>query len=283
MSKNRNFTFTWNNYPTDYQRLLTELPARYVIAGEEVAPSTLTPHLQGTVVFTNATTLKSVISKLPGCHVEICKALDASIAYCKKEGVFFEHGIPPVTRAESGEREKRKWREILEAAREGRNDEIPDDIRFNQPHVIKRHRMDYLMEQTLEDTESPMLWYYGASGTGKSRKAREENPGAYLKTANKWWDGYMMEDTVIIEDLDARHEVLAHHLKIWADRYPFPAEVKGGMIKIRPKKIIVTSNYHPTDIWTKDQDIDPILRRFTLIKFEKKNTDPRCAANFVLE
>lgn len=44
-------------------------------------------------------------------------------------------------------------------------------------------------------------WHWGASGTGKSRGVRERYPEAFIKSNDKWWDGYNNEDVVIIEEM----------------------------------------------------------------------------------
>ena len=270
-TKYRNFTFTYNNYPsTD---LVDEVPCKYILYGKEVGKEG-TPHLQGTVTFQSQRTLPAVIKLLPGCHVEICRDLLASVEYCKKEGEFTERGTAPIAPKQKGEGEKRRWDEIRIAAEEGRDDDIPDDVRFNQYKAVEHFRSIGSKRRVLSDTVAQHLWYYGDAGTGKSRKAREENPSAYLKMCNKWWDGYDDEDVVLIEDFDRAHEKLAHHLKIWGDRYPFLAEIKGGAKKIRPTLIIVTSNYPPEEIWTSMGDLEPILRRFKKVHFKSLKSTP---------
>ena len=92
-------------------------------------------------------------------------------------------------------------------------------------------------------------------------------PNAYIKDASShWWDGYNGEEVVIIDDLDKYHVKLGYYLKVWGDHYPFPAQIKGGQMMARPKKIIITSNYHPREIWTDSQTVEPIARRFKIIE-----------------
>lgn len=260
----RRYVFTCNNYTDESIALLAKVDCKYMIYGKEVGESG-TPHLQGYLIFEKETRIGRAIKLLPGCHVEIALGTtEQAVAYCKKDGEITERGEVPIN---PGIREKDRWEAILSAARDGRIQDIPAREQFlYMPKILSHRRFD------LSETECQHQWFWGASGTGKSRKARDDHPDHYLKMANKWWDGYSGQEVVIIDDFDKVHAVLCHHLKIWGDRYAFPAEIKGGKVDIRPRLIIITSNYHPSDIWENEQDLQPILRRFHPVQFASLNS-----------
>ena len=269
--RSRGWCFTINNYTEEDENIVYAMSwdCAYIVCGREVGESG-TPHLQGYIYYKTLVSLKQMKEVHPTAHWEPQRGTPQEASdYCKKEGDFYECGNIPMSQQKKGEANAERWEAARQAVREGRIADIPADICIHLAKLEYAVSREQLAERSLADTEEPMLWYYGDSGTGKSRKARTDNPSAYLKMCNKWWDGYNGQDTVIIEDFDKEHHVLCHHLKIWADRYPFPAEVKGGKIDIRPKKIIVTSNYHPRDIWVDERDLNPILRRFKIEHFTK--------------
>lgn len=269
--RTRNWVVVINNWGEHTHHALSTIPGiRYLIAGKELAPTTGTPHLQCTLVWEEAKTMSATCKALLPVghpHVEYCMDVFASIEYCKKDGDWDDMGTPPVHQEDRGIGERKRWAEALESAKQGRFEDICPQIQISHIRNLEYIHMRELAATHLPDTEDKHFWYWGSTGTGKSRKAREENPGAYLKLCNKWWDHYLGEDVVIIEDFDKSHGVLGHHLKIWADRYPFMGEIKGGTRRLRPKKIIVTSNYHPSEIWTDDSTLEPLYRRFQITHF----------------
>lgn len=87
-------------------------------------------------------------------------------------------------------------------------------------------------------------------------------------SVNKWWDGYRHETVVAIEEWSPDSSLTAQALKRWADRYPFTGEIKGGVLqKLRPRKIIVLSNYTLEQCFPRPEDLEPLKRRFTVVNF----------------
>lgn len=84
---------------------------------------------------------------------------------------------------------------------------------------------------------------------------------------NKWWEGYCNQDVVLIDDVGMTHLWMGDFLKTWGDRYAFRAEIKQDSIVARPKKIIVTSNYTPQELWPDKSVHEPIMRRFRIMEF----------------
>lgn len=66
--------------------------------------------------------------------------------------------------------------------------------------------------------------------------------------------------------MDPKHgECLTWYLKIWMDRYGFLGEIKGGHCSPNFDKFIITSNYHPKEVFSNYVDLEAILRRLDLI------------------
>lgn len=261
--RSRGAVFTLNNYTGQEEmgiRALIEDPRiRYVCFGREVGDGG-TPHLQGYILAKNPQLFEWFRGRIPRAHVEFQKGTcDQAIAYCQKDGDFHELGTRPIGSKRKGEIEQERWEDARDAARRGDIDSVPADIYVRYYRTLKEIKKDHMLKPSdLDDVCG--VWIYGLAGVGKSRKARSDYPNSYFKMANKWWDGYQGEETVILDDLDKKHDVLAHHLKIWMDRYAFIAETKGGAILIRPKKIIITSQYSIEDIWG-DEETRAALRR----------------------
>jgi len=262
--------FTLNNYTYQEYSDIKGLACKYLIVGKEVAPTTDTPHLQGYVVFPTRKTLGALKKLSARAHWEIAKGTsDENYEYCSKGGDFAEVGTRPETRAQksadASARQKARWRAVIESARAGTcEEEFPGEfIRYNG--VVRR-----LYNPPLSDIpEYSGVWYHGPPGRGKSRTARLDFPGAYDKLINKWWDNYEDEVSVLVDDLSMDHGFMGSFLKRWADHYPFRAEYKGGSKMIRPKNIVITSNYTPSEIWTQDSMlVEAIERRFKLVLIE---------------
>lgn len=274
MDRSRSFVFTWPNYPDDHQDRLDERQPRYVCYGYEIAPTTGTLHLQGYIYFENARTLRALRRALPGVHIEVARGTpEQAITYCKKEGDFLEFGDPPQTPAEIGETTVERYRVAYELAKEGffffnpgKYDEIEPELLVRHYSTFKHISRDHMVRPPQLDGVCG-VWIHGAAGSGKTTAANRAYPNAYLKPISKWWDGYQKEDTVILDDFGIYHREHTTDLKHWSDFLPFIAETKGAACCIRPRRLVVTSQYTLEDIWGQDPEaLAALSRRFTVIE-----------------
>jgi len=198
--------------------------------------------------------------------------------YCTKtrqaddtpNAVIFELGVRPLTPSEKGEGEKERWRNIRALAMEGRVEEIDDQVyvqRFDTLQRIAAHHMRNAQPLDINDGGGCGIWIMGDSGVGKSHSVWEKynRDEVYLKARTKWWDGYRGEEIVLVDDFDKYNVKLGGDVKDWADKWPFHAEKKGGSMNIRPRLVLVTSQYSIEDIWDDMQTRTALNRRFKVV------------------
>ncbi|QNG41149.1 replication-associated protein [Antarctic virus 5_I_KPSTAsw018Ch] len=273
--RSRGWCFTLNNPGESDNEQMERCAeeARYVIRGIETGEEG-TNHWQGYVLFKDAKTMTSVKKFLPRAHLEKQRGNNKqAIDYCKKDGDFKEWGSAP-----QNANQKEKWGAIIKLAEEGKMEEIKEEY----PRIYLQY---YEKLKSLAEPSSLILetlnheWWYGATGTGKSQKLWKDHPKHYQKQLNKWWDGYQRQEVVAIEEWSPKNECTASQLKIWADRYPFPGQIKNGTLHgIRPAKVIVTSNYTIEECFPRLEDYEPLKRRFKQIRFTSIFGVPRVPA-----
>lgn len=274
-TQGRYWCLTINNYSEkDWPWNAEEADAlfTYAIVGREKAPTTGTEHMQCYVVFKKTLRFTQVKKHFPNAHISQARGTpQQNYAYCSKEGDFQEIGTLPAGKGDAGgDANRKRYVDALDAAKEGRLDDIPADLYTKHYATYKKIKTDHMV--ALPDAgRCTGVWIYGETGAGKSRYARETYPDYYLKACNKWWDGYQDHDNVIIEDIDPLHECLGHHIKLWTDRHDFPGETKGGTIRIRPQNVVLTSQYTIEQVFSKDPLFaDAIRRRCKVIHMTPK-------------
>lgn len=262
----KHWCFTVNNYvKADAKQLSKQVDdLQYLVLGREIG-ETGTPHIQGYVVFKKRKRLTAVRKIIPRGHWTAkykTSTPQQCIQYCKKDGDFMEHGIAPLT---NSERMKDRWSEAYEDALSGNFQDIPKDMLVRYYHAFKRIRQDNPPQP--DDLKSLRnLWIIAPTGYGKSHYARKTygpKSNLYDKSPNKWWVGYKGEENILCDDFGPKQCLyLGWYIKRWADLYTFPMETKGGGTVIRPKRIIVTSNYTIEECFKDELECKAVQRRF---------------------
>lgn len=112
---------------------------------------------------------------------------------------------------------------------------------MNEPNLYCRLRngiKDFYFFSDFEKRVPVVKWFWGPTGSGKTRKAMESD-SVCLMGGLPWFDEYNDEETVIFDDF--RRESLKFSLfLIYIDRYCKRVPIKGGFRKWNPAVIIIT-------------------------------------------
>lgn len=270
--RRRDWCFTLNNYTEEHLALLETLSkkALYLCYGKEVAPTTGTPHLQGYIYFKDTKTFSALKKKLPdGTHIERAEGnAQQNKVYCSKEGKFTEYGECP----KQGKRNDIS--DIKEAVAQGKNMNQIIDIATNY-QALKTAELILKYRERKRNWKPSVHWFYGPTGTGKTRKAYElcENPYRKTNRSGKWWDGYDAHSHVIIDDIKDDSREMYEDLLELLDRYDVRVEHKGGSRQFLATKIIVTSAEHPYELFKRFHQAKELLRRIDEITYIPNEDD----------
>lgn len=275
--RSRNYCFTLNNYKeTDVDCISNIQGYKYLIIGHEIGAKG-TPHLQGYIMFKNARNYESVKNYIKRWHVEIAKGSPhENFVYCSKDNKYTEFGERPkgqgfrsdIDHIKSLVKSNTSIKEIYENC--------------NSYQALRFAEKGLELYSAKRNWKPKVFWYYGSTGTGKTKRALEECPEAWISGRNlKWWQGYECQTEVIIDDF-RKDFCTFHELLRILDRYPYTVEIKGGSRQLLAKVIIITSPYDPWHTYETREDIGQLIRRIDkIINFDTDtevggNTDPTC-------
>lgn len=254
MSRVRNWCWTVNNWDDTHVTAVTDMPnVNYTVFGKEVGESG-TPHLQGYTEFSKQLRLSACKKLLPTAHWEPrAGTREQAREYCMKDGDVTEIGRWAQKRGRRTDLE-----DAMSEVKEGKS-----ELELAESHPATWARNYRALERYRRLVTKKKDWkpvvkvYYGPTGVGKSRQAREEMPDAY-ELSSEWWDGYDGHADIIIDEFNGW--IPLHMLLRILDYGSLNVPIKGGMVPFRGRRIIITSHYHPTE-WYSDTSRYPELER----------------------
>jgi hypothetical protein len=261
----RAWVFTINNYTDQDIEWVNALEVAKLVAAKEAGQEG-TPHIQGAVRFKRAYRLTQLKKLHTKAHWE-CALAGQDFNYCKKIGSEIIRDEDTTKQGQRTDLEK-----IRNSIKEGASlKDVSNSCTSLQELTFAEKYMKYNEEHLPKGTKILVYWYYGCTGTGKTRRVLEQcNP--YLPLSFKWWEGYEGQDSVLLDDLRPDWCKPAELLRLLDPyRFQYRVEVKGSSRPLLATKIYITTPWHPADFW-KDVAEDPkqLLRRIEeLVQFRE--------------
>lgn len=248
------------NNPTDDERHWLEiLPCCELIAGEETGEQG-TVHIHAFICFNDRLGLQTLKHLQPRANWRPVQDRSAAILYVTKGHVVLD-------RLEKTGAGKSRTRQLVDIVLEkGLREAMEED-----PYLFHKNRNLFLSiwstQQASSDYQKPeVTWIWGETGSGKTYSVYQKEPqlsrivggGSQL-----WFDSYKpWIESVLFDDFRGSWCELSFLLQL-LDEHPIDVPVKGGFIAWRPKRIYITSPFHPRDAYpnVRDENMQQLLRR----------------------
>jgi len=277
--RGKQYFFTYPKYGGDLEFIRRELSKRfdalgsvvrkYIIASERHADGDYHRHCYISLLGELRFKRKADFFDLDGNHpnIQICRSPAKVISYCTKdnEGDWITNIPHEVATCKAREQAKtRKTRaEIGSELLAGKS--LQEVVNENPQYLIGFCRLKLDLQEwntfttPIDALAEPCgIWIGGPSGSGKTTISHTKFGNLYDKGNSEWWTGYSSDfDGVRIDDIDQSWSWVFSQLKQWAHEFPFTARFHGGQFRIRPKKIVVTSNYSIAELALKLNITDP--------------------------
>lgn len=264
---------------------------KYLIMGEEYAPSTGKRHFQGYMELFEKMRVNQVknLFEREELHLEEAKGTrEQNIKYCSKPNKEGEEEKKIYMNERFSEQKVLNQREQEDFNKYIRTHSLIDIEKkypgrlFNQLGKIinYKHMHDQKAHKWDGELKYKNYWIYGKQGTGKTSwvyRQAERIGSLFRKNQNKWWDGFESQRIVLIDDWESgdKSDMFVQFIKQWGDRFSFSGEAKGAHQMIHPGRffLIITSNHSIAESFTKASgvDLDAIKRRFSEIEILDNN------------
>lgn len=293
--RSKAYVFTCNNYTAADELQIQSWAAdhpetvQYLVYGKEIGPVSGTPHLQGYVQLQKRTSGRPIRKACPAlkflqpahgspaqarsyCLVlECCKpkvpaapcaaaALNGGSPCLKGVSEIFESGS--FNAAGAGARTD------LESLRAAVKSGASIAELYDAESAMYRYRSSACQHRTLV-LESKhrsfrpvrVFVFWGASGTGKTRRVKELDPEVYTvdhSTTTVWFCGYDGQKSILLDDFygSIKYEYLLRLL----DGHSMQVQIKGGQAYACWSNVFITSNKHPRE-WYSMGLTDALTRR----------------------
>jgi len=272
----RNWCFTINN-PETCPLNIPDLAEQHISVLLYQLESGLqhTDHIQGYVEFTQPVRMSHLKKLFPTGHFEKRRGTRLqAVEYVtkedtRKEGPFIQHhaglsveGYLETVKTGGGGKPLDVIKGLLD---DGCGEEqIADEQFATWVRHYKAFREYKLLKTKPRSNFLKLVVVVGPTGTGKSKFAMDQYPGAYWKQRSNWWDGYAGQQVVV---LDEYYGWLPFDLLLrLCDRYPLLLELKGGQVQCVATTVVITSNLSPAD-WYQKGYKPALYRRISTILY----------------